>query len=180
MIYTEGNFSRMQNISLQVSAVMSPLSWWSFNAQAMVNHKKIEGILWEKYVASITQGNFSMNNQFRFKKNWSAELSGFYITKNQNDIQEVLEPTGQVSMGVARQVLKAKGTVRLTFRDIFYTQAMEGLTQFKQADEYFKLKRDSRVCTIAFSYRFGKSFKSPVKRSSGGAGDEIERVGSGN
>ncbi len=180
VIYTEGNFSRMQNVSLQVSAGMSPLSWWSFNAQAMVNHKKIEGVLWEQYTASITQGNFNMNNQFRFKKNWSAELSGFYITKNQNDIQEVLEPTGQVSMGVARQVLKAKGTVRLTLRDIFYTQAMEGLTQFKQADEYFKLKRDSRVCTIAFSYRFGKSFKSPVKRSSGGAGDEIERVGSGN
>ena len=43
VIYTEGNFSRMQNISLQVSAVISPLSWWSFNAQAMVNHKKIEG-----------------------------------------------------------------------------------------------------------------------------------------
>ena len=59
--------------------------------------------------------------------------------------RKYLEPTGQVSMGVAKQVLKNKGTVRLTFRDIFYTQAMEGLTEFKQADEYFKLKRDTRV-----------------------------------
>ena len=180
VIYTEGNFSSMENASLQVSTVLSPLSWWSFNAQAMINHKRIEGILWEKYVASITQGNFSMNNQFRFKKNWSAELSGFYITKNQNDIQEVLEPTGQVSMGVSHQVLKSKGTVRVTFRDIFYTQAMEGFTEFKQADEYFKIKRDSRVCTISFSYRFGKAYKTPVKRSTGGARDEIERVGTGN
>ncbi len=179
VIYTEGNFSSMQNTSLQLSAVLSPVSWWSFNAQAMVNHKRIEGILWEKYVASITQGNFSMNNQFRFDKNWSAELSGYYITKNQNDIQEVLEPTGQVSVGVSRQVLKSKGTVRLTFRDIFYTQAMEGFTVFRQADEYFIIKRDSRVCTIAFNYRFGKSFKAPARRSSG-ARDEIERVGSGN
>ena len=179
VIYTEGNFSSMQNMSLQLSAVLSPLSWWSFNAQAMINHKRIEGILWERYVASITQGNFSMNNQFRFDKNWSAELSVFYITKNQNDIQEILEPTGQVSLGVSRQVLKTKGTLRLTFRDIFYTQAMEGFTVFRQADEYFKIKRDSRVCTIAFNYRFGKSFKTPARRSSG-ARDEIERVGSGN
>jgi len=170
----------MRNISVQISASVSPLSWWSFNAQAMMYHKKIEGLLWEKYTASIAQANFSMNNQFRFKKDWSAELTGFYITKNQNDIQEVLEPTGQVSIGLSKQILKNKATIRLTFRDIFYTQAMEGLTEFKQADEYFKLKRDTRVVTIGFTYRFGKSFKSPVKRSAGGARDEIERVGTGN
>ena len=180
VIYTEGNFSRMRNISAQVSAVVSPLSWWSFNAQATFNHKRIEGLLWQQYTASIAQANFSMNNQFKFKKNWTAELSGFYITKNQNDIQEILEPTGQVSLGIAKQVLKNKGTLRLAARDIFWTQAMEGLTDFKQADEYFKLKRDTRVVTIGFNYRFGKSFKSQVKRSGGGAGDEIERVGTGN
>ena len=120
-----------------------------------------------------------MNNQFRFDKNWSGELSGFYITKNQNDIQEVLEPTGQVAMGISRQILKSKGSIRPTVRDIFYTQAMEGFTVFRQADEYFKIKRDSRVCTVAFNYRFGKSFKAPARRTSG-ARDEIERVGSGN
>lgn len=179
VIYTEGNFSRMRNFSVQVSTNASPLSWWSFNAQGTFNHKKIEGLLWEKYIASIDQANFSINNQFKFKKNWSTELSGFYITKNQNDIQEVLQPTGQVAMGIAKQVLKNKATIRLTLRDIFYTQTMEGFTEFKQADEYFKLKRDTRVCTIGFVYRFGKSFKSPVKRSGGGAGDEIERVGAG-
>lgn len=56
---------------------------------------------------------------------------------------------------------------------------MAGLTHFEQADEYFKLKRDTRVCTIGFTYRFGKSFKSTPKRT-GGAGDEMERVGTGN
>ena len=146
---------------------------------ALFNHKRIEGVLWNDYVASIGQMNFNINNQFRFKKDWSAELSGFYITKNQNDIQEILEPTGQVAAGIAKQVWKNKGTIRLTVRDIFYTQAMEGLTHFERADEYFKLQRDSRVCTLGFIYRFGKNFKSN-KRSSGGASDEMQRVGSGN
>ena len=35
--------------------------------------------------------------------------------------------------------------------------AMEGLTYFKQADEYFKLTRISRIGTIGFTYLFGKS-----------------------
>ena len=57
---------------------------------------------------------------------------------------------------------------------------MEGFTNFKQATEYFKLKRDTRVYNIGFIYSFVKSFKSPVKRPGGEAGDEIERVGAGN
>ena len=120
----------------------------------------------------------NVNNQFHFTKGWDAELSGFYISRNQNDLQEVLDPTGQVAVGVSRQVLKNKGTFKLTVRDIFYTQAMQGLTSFKEAQEYFKLTRDSRVATLSFTYRFGKSVKAATRRS-GGATDEIHRVGAG-
>jgi iron complex outermembrane receptor protein len=73
--------------------------------------------------------------------------------------------------------MKKKGTLKLSYRDIFYTNAMEGLTSFPDATEYFKLKRDSRVLTLSFSYRFGKAFK--VTRHVDGAGDEKERVQSG-
>ena len=179
VIYTEGNFKKMCNVNASVSASVSPLKWWSFTAMALYTHKKIEGVLWKDYTASIGQANFNINNQFRFRKTWAAELSGFYITKNQNDIQEVLEPTGQVSAGISKQVLKSKATIRLTVRDIFYTQSMAGLTQFEQTDEYFKLVRDSRVCTIGFTYRFGKTYKTS-KRSTGSANDEMQRVGTGN
>lgn len=179
VIYTEGNFSRMRNFSASLSANISPAPWWVFSAQATINQKKIQGLLWTEYEAAITQFNFNMNSQFNFIKNWTAELTGFYITKSQNDIQEILEPTGQVGAGVSRQVLKNKGTIRLSFRDIFYTQAMEGLTLFKQSDEYFIIKRDSRVATIGFTYRFGKSFKAMPKRSNQ-ASEEMKRVGNSN
>jgi iron complex outermembrane recepter protein len=61
----------------------------------------------------------------------------------------------------------------------FYTQKMEDLTHFEQADEYFKLTRDTHVCTFGSTYRFGKSFKAVPKRTTG-ANDEMERVGVGN
>jgi hypothetical protein len=73
--------------------------------------------------------------------------------------------------------MKKKATVKLGYRDIFYTGAMEGLTSFPDATEYFKLKRDSRVLTLSFTYRFGKSFK--VTRHQDGAGDEKDRVQNG-
>jgi hypothetical protein len=81
-------------------------------------------------------------------------------------------------LGIARPILKKKATLKFNARDVFYTNAMEGLTQFPDATEYFILRRDSRVFNISFTYRFGKAYKA-TRRSGGGANDEMERVGNG-
>ncbi|MBC7851734.1 MAG: TonB-dependent receptor, partial [Chitinophagaceae bacterium] len=179
IIYTDGNVGRMQNVGLTVAALLAPAKWWSLNAQANFTYKRFDGFIWNTYKASISQFNINMNNQFRFNKGWAAELSGFFIGRNQNDLQEILDPTGQVSIGLSKQILKNTGTLRFTLRDVFYTQDMEGWTYFEKVIEYFRLQRDSRVATISFSWRFGKAMKQTVKRSNG-AEDEINRVGTGN
>jgi iron complex outermembrane recepter protein len=179
IIYTEGNIGRMRNFGVTISAQLAPAKWWGLTLVGNFTHKKLEGYIWNQYSASISQFNINVNNQFRFKKGWAAELTGFYIGKSQNDLQEVLNPTGQVSAGVSKQIMKGKGTLRLTFRDMFYTQAMGGWTYFESVIEYFRLQRDSRVATVSFTWRFGKAMKQTVKRSNG-ADDEINRVGTAN
>jgi len=176
VIYTEGNLGRREVWGLSLGINLAPLSWWSFTANINLNHKKMDGQLWRDYEASITQVQWSSAHQFRIGAGWSGELSGFYNGRSQNDLQEVLYPTGQVSVGLSKSIWKEKATLRLAFRDIFYTQAMEGLTYFENTDEYFKLTRDSRVGSISFSYRFGKVFKA-ARRSDGSAGEEMKRVG---
>ncbi|HYK55957.1 MAG TPA: outer membrane beta-barrel protein, partial [Flavisolibacter sp.] len=148
------------------------------SAQAVLTHKRMEGVVEKAYKVKITQLNFNLNNQFKFKKGWSAELTGFYTSKSQNDIQEIVDPAGQVSVGVSKNVMKNKGVVKLAGRDIFYTQWMKGMSYFRGATEYFKLTRDTRVVAVSFTYRFGKAFKA-ARRSEGAAGEEIQRVGNG-
>ncbi|MHA4845474.1 outer membrane beta-barrel protein [Flavitalea antarctica] len=176
LVYSEGNLGRMRNVGISVSSQVDAASWWSISAEANLYNKKIEGVVWDERQTALTQFNMNINNQFRLGKGWSGELSGFFVTKEQ-ELQEITDPTGQVTAGIAKQVLKNKGSVKVTLRDIFYTQAMKGDTDFEQASEYFKLTRDTRVLTVAFSYRFGKSFKGPAKRT--GATEEVERVGTG-
>lgn len=180
MIYTEGNLSRMQNLGLSMSVQLTPLNWWSLSGQAGVQHKKIEGRVGRIHSASITQMSFNLSNQLRFPRGWSGELTGFYNTRSQQDLQEIVDPAGQVSAGIAKTVLKNKGTVKMGVRDIFYTQAMKGITYFEDADEYFSLTRDTRVFTLSFTYRFGKATRSGARTSPGAAREEVERVGSGN
>jgi iron complex outermembrane receptor protein len=176
LIYTEGNVGQMHNIGLSVSTQVSPFKWWSLIAQSNFNFKKLSGYQNVNYKSSVKQLHTSVNNQFRINPSLNAELSGFYTTQARNDLQELLSPTGQVSAGCAKTILKGKGTLRLTARDIFYTQKMEGMTDFPGANEYFILWRDSQVLNLGFSYRFGKPLKTP-KRSTGGASDEINRAG---
>jgi outer membrane receptor protein involved in Fe transport len=180
LIYSEGNVGKAQNLGISVTLQVSPFNWWSFTNQTIFNHKELKGYAGNtNYATSINQVNVNMNNQFRVNKIYTAELSGYYTSKARNDLQELLYPTGQLSAGVARPILKNKGTLKLSIRDIFYTQAMEGLTQFKLAQEYFILRRDSRVVNLAFTWRFGKPLKQ-INRTSGAARDEMDRVGNGN
>jgi len=176
LVYTEGNVGQMHNLGLYVTLQVAPFKWWSLTAQSNFNYKKLSGYQNVDYKSSVKQLHTTMNNQFRINPTLNAEISGFYTTQARNDLQELLSPTGQVSAGIVKTILKGKGSLRLTARDIFYTQSMEGITDFPGANEYFILWRDTQIVNIGFNYRFGKPLKA-AKRSAGGAADEINRAG---
>ena len=117
-----------------------------------------------------------MNNQFKFEKGWSAELSGWYRTKGIEG-QIVIQPMGAASAGIAKQVMKGKGTVKFNIRDMFYTQKATGTINFQSTEAWFSNSRDSRVASVTFVYRFGKPMKDAKPgRRTGGANDEENRV----
>jgi iron complex outermembrane recepter protein len=176
LLYSQGNVGRTDVFGLSEAVSWSPFNWWQFNFQAIYNHKKLAGFNGNNYTSQIDQLNINSSSQFTIGKIYTAEISGFYITKAKQDIQELQYPTGQLALGISRQILKKKATLKLTARDVFYTGAFSGFTNFPDATEYFKITRDTRVVTLSFTYRFGKSFKT-VKRSEGSAADEAGRVG---
>ena len=179
IIYTRGNVGKFHNFGMTASLQLPVTSWWRMTSVVVYNHKIIQGFVWAPFKSVINQVNISLNNQFQFKKGWSADLSGYYLSNSQIDLQEVLTPQGEMSAGVSKQVFKNRATIRLTIRDILYTQNYSGYSRFENSDEPFKVKWDSRVARVTFSWRFGKPMKQP-KRSGGGADDEINRVGTGN
>ncbi len=177
LYYTQGNVGHVYNLGVSATLNLSPLKWWSFDFTAVFNHKQLRGFNGNSYTTEISQLNMNLNNQFSFGKGYTGELSGFYTTRARNDVQELLYPAGQLSAGLSKGVFNKKGTLKLSYRDILYTGAMEGFTSFPDATEYFKIKRDSRVLTLSFTYRFGKSYK--VNKHQDGASEEKERVQNG-
>jgi outer membrane receptor protein involved in Fe transport len=176
-IVRNGNIGVRQNAGISVSAQLQPEKWWSASLYGNYNYNSFKGALYGELI-NIKASNvlFNVSNQFKFNKGWSAELSGFYRTKGIEG-QIAIEPLGQVSAGVSKQVLKGKGTVRLNIRDMFNTNLVKGHINFQSTEATFENKRDTRVAGIAFTWRFGKPIKGPQNnRKKGGADDEQNRV----
>ncbi|MFN8291165.1 MAG: TonB-dependent receptor [Chitinophagaceae bacterium] len=179
IIYTRGNVGSFKSLGGSMTLQLPLTNWWNLTAIGIYNHKTITGFVWKSIVSKIDQFNFSINNQFQFGKGWAAELSGIYQGRSQVDLQEKVTPNGEMGFGISKQIMKGRGTIRFNVRDIFYTQNYSGYSNFQNSDEPFEVRWDSRVARIAFNLRFGKAMKA-IKRSSGGATEETERVGNGN
>ena len=116
----------------------------------------------------------NINNQFSFKKGWSAELAGFYRSKMKRGQFEIAS-MNQVSTGVSKQILKNKGSLKLNVADVFFSGRQKGVINIQNTVASFRQLRDSRNVGITFNYKFGKPLKIQ-QRKSGGAGDEQNRI----
>jgi len=176
IIYTRGNVGSFQNFGITETFQKAITKTWNLTAVAMYNHKIIKGMVWAPIEADVDQLNVSLNNQFQLKKGWGFEISGYYQTKSQIDLQEWLKPQGELDFGISKQIMKNKGSLKLSVRDITHFQNYSGYSTFQNAHEPFTVKWDSQVVRLNFAWRFGKAMKQ-VNRSEGGAKEEIDRVG---
>jgi len=176
-IVRQGNIGTRNNGGIAVSAQFPVQKWWTAILFTNVNYSRFQGeVNNDKVDVEATNLMVNVNNQFKFNKGWSAELSGWYRTKGVEG-QIMIQPFGQLSAGVTKQIMKGKSTIKFNIRDILYTQVVKGTINFQNTEATFKNSRDSRVATLSFVYRFGKPMKdAQPRRKTGGASDEQNRV----
>lgn len=176
---TKENLSSKTNYGIAVSANFPVTSFWSTNLFSNLNYDSYKGVIdGGNLDVNATTFMANMNNQIKFKKGWSAELSGFYRSKGIEG-QIVVNPMWRLDAGVQKNVLKNKGSVKFSVRDIFNSQNFTGSVNYQDIDVYIRNIRDSRTFSLTFSYRFGKPIKNQQQRRTGGASDEESRIKSG-
>jgi hypothetical protein len=173
---TKENLASKTNLGLAVSANFPVTKFWSTNIYTNVSH--------DTYSGQISGGDLNvdntmfmgnMSNQLKFNKGWSAELSGFYRSKGIEG-QIVMDPMWRMDAGLQKLILKKKGSLKLSVRDIFQSQHFSGRVNYQDIDVSLKNTRDSRTVSLTFSYRFGKPMQNQQRRKTGSASDEQSRV----
>lgn len=175
---TPDNVAKFRNVALSVTAPVRLAPWWNLNVFGNVFNNHYTGV-YDTIDIDLQFTSFMVNitNSFTIAKGFTAELSGFY---RHNSIEQLTraEPLYQMSIGLQKQVMKGKGTVRLNVRDPFAWQEFDGVNKYGYVDMTFRARPDTRQVTATFSLRFGKQMQQQQQqRRRGSSQEEQNRVG---
>jgi hypothetical protein len=176
---TRQNIASRRNMGLAISYNKPITKYWTVSAFGNVYNNQFEGVINNaRLKADYTAFSVNMNNQFKFTKTWSGELSGFFRSKDVQGGTLISRSMGTFSLGTSLQIMKTNGTLRLSVRDPFYLQRFRGYTQFDNVDFQINSRNDTRQVSLAFVYRFGKNQKNIIQRKRSSASqDEQNRAG---
>jgi iron complex outermembrane recepter protein len=172
------NIASMQQYGVLVSANIPVTKWWTSNMNVNVFRNRYEGFVSNTNInLSATSYILYTVQQFKLNKTLTAEINGRFRSGWFESVVKARR-IGFVSAGFSQNVMKGQGTVRLTMRDIFFTQKFRGSSRYGNVDFTFQDINDSRVVSVGFTYRFSKGKKiAPVKRTAGSVAEEQERIG---
>ncbi|WP_192823124.1 outer membrane beta-barrel protein [Rufibacter sp. LB8] len=120
--------------------------------------------------------SLNSNNNIKLPRDWSAEVIGVYRARQVYGPLDV-EPVRFLTVGVQKQFLDKKANLKLSVSDVFYSNKTRAVTELADYAERFYQRRDTRVGTLSFTYRFGGAQVAPSRRRTGGAEDEKRRAG---
>jgi outer membrane cobalamin receptor len=175
---TVDNVAEFRNLGLSITAPVTFSKWWNANVFTNLYNNRYRGV-YDTFNIDLSFTSFMVNitNSFTISKGFTAELSGFYRHKAINSLTR-MEPVYQVSIGLQKQVLKGKGTLRLNVRDPFAWQKFEGTNKYGLVDGNFLSRPDIRQVTTTFTWRFGKNGQqAQPRRRNSSSQDEQNRAG---
>lgn len=174
-IVSQSNIGTRTNMGIAINAQLEAKKIYTANIFVNYSYDSYQGTVNGAPLNNqINMLFLNLNNQFKFKKGWSAEISGWYRTKGIEG-QIIISPLSQVTVAAQKQILKNKGTLKFSIRDLFYTNIPSGDINFSRTEARFTNKRDNRILSLSFIYRFGKNFK-PVNKNNSGSDDIKSRV----
>jgi len=176
---TPENVSSLEQFGISVNANTPVTKWWMSSINVNVFHDSYKGMTdGASLDRSTTSFIINGTQQFKLTKTLSAEINGRFRNGWLEGVMRA-KPVGFVGAGISQQILKNQGTIRLTARDIFWTQRFRGVMQYGNVDVTMNQINETQIVTIGFTYSFSKGKKiAPVKRSAGSANDEQNRIGS--
>lgn len=170
------NVNTLNSMGFTASIPINITSWWNsqWNINASLNdfNGEIGGFTFDQLNPVVV---FNTNQVLQLGKGYQLQLSGFYLPSHYGSISKI-EDISQITVGLQKQILDKRGSLRLNFNDIFYNGYPAGRTVHGNIDDKFISKRDTRYLTFSFSYSFGKQTVRSQSRRRTGIENELDRA----
>ncbi|SFO56354.1 Outer membrane receptor proteins, mostly Fe transport [Chitinophaga sp. YR627] len=176
------NVAKSDIVNLNISFPVTITKWWSSFTYLSAYYNKFQTIV-DNQSVNISSGGFMGRTQqtFTLPKDLSAEVSVFYLSPQIADEGLFrMKHMCAVDLGVSKQILHKKGSLKLNVNDVFNIQRFRG--SFENGGRYTGVtsKWESRQVRLTFNYRFGNTNIKGARNRKTGLEDEQGRVKDGN
>jgi hypothetical protein len=182
---TEKNKSFLIKKNMAVQDIVSfninyplQLKWYSVfaNVNTYYSHYKADFGPGRTVDLDVFVFNIYMQHRFDLGKNWTSEISGWYVSPS---IWQGISRSSQMwsaDAGLQKLVMKKAATVKISVSDIFQSMRWKGVSNFAGQHIIASGGWESRLFKLNFTWRFGNAQVKDARQHKTGAEDEKNRV----
>ncbi|WP_138992078.1 outer membrane beta-barrel protein [Larkinella sp. C7] len=177
---TTDNLATQNNVNLTASFPVAVNKWWNMQNNIGVIYNQYDSpYLGAQYNVSFVSYNLYTSQNFVLPKGFSAEIAGWYNSKNLYGFYEA-KPMGAFSIGVQKTLMNRKATLKLNVNDPFWLNKFEGRAVYQDINFRVRARWESRIARLTFTYRFGNQNVKAARQRSTSTEAERNRAGGGN
>lgn len=177
VIQTGHNLARYNYYSLSFSVPFTVGKWLNSTNEALAYYGEYKGDLANTHLnASRVSVSLNSINSITIDPNTTMEVTANYDSRTYYGFLDVRD-VWFMGIGAQRQLWNKRASVKLNLSDVFFTNNTRAVTRLTGYGETFFQRRDTRVLTVTFTYKFGGNTSGGGNKKTGGAEDEKRRAG---
>jgi hypothetical protein len=175
-VSTAQNLSYQDNFSVVLSFPIQIAKWWEIQLNGIGSINKIKATYTDDPITlSIQSFSFNGVQKFKISKTVTAEISGFYQSRNLFGIME-MKPFGGIDFGIEKKFKNS--SFRLSYSDMFNTSKFRWSASLpsENLDTAAKLDFETRILNVTWSLNFGNNKLKGRRSGKTGSKDEQDRL----
>lgn len=174
-VQTTVNIDHFNYYSLNLIYTKRLTNWWTTNTSLLSFYNSYKGVI-NGFALNTSALSFSANtnNSFSIREDFSMECGFKYNHKSVAGVY-MIKSFYNLSLGLQKSFFKKQLTLTINVTDLLWKNYPSGFAIFKNADENWILKRDTRVVTGTLAYKFGNGQTSKMGRKTA-ADEEKQRI----
>lgn len=179
-VQTNINLKRAMVYSLGFSAPVEITKWWNLNLSVSAYYAAYTGDIARTSIRNQGSpvGDLSAISSFTAGKGWSFEWNAYYHTPEVYAFDSI-RTIAFTGIALQKKFKEGKCLLKMALTDVFFSNGIRANVAFTDYRESFVVRRDTRVATVSFTYKFGKASVQANRRRTGGAEDLKSRVNTG-
>ncbi len=164
------NLSEENNVGMEFSFNQEITKWWSANASVNMYYFTSQGnYQGQDLSAESLTGNLRVVSKWKIPKTFNLQASVMYNSPRRNS-QGSQKSITSLDLGASRDILKNKGSISFTVRDVFNSRRWRSITDTEELYRVNEFQWANRQFMLSFSYRFGQSTKKQKRGDGDGGG----------